>query len=53
MPPHPDEHTVLEIKWDTLPKPKGIKHMFFHLLEVYTDDFISLIKQPMRKKSRD
>ena len=22
MSPHPDEHTVLDINWDSLPKPK-------------------------------
>jgi hypothetical protein len=43
MPPHLDEHTVLDIKWDKVPKPNGPKRSFLHLLEVYIDDFIALI----------
>ena len=43
MPPHTDEQTVLNLKWDTLPKPKGTKRTFLYLLEVYIYDFISLI----------
>ena len=43
MPPHPDEQTVLNVNWDTLPKAKYTKRNFLHLLEVYIDGFIVLI----------
>ena len=50
MPPHPDEHTVLDINWDNLPKPKGKRRNFLHLLEVYIDNFIALIHTTDKEK---